>query len=150
VVAAGEVETRAEELLASHLTSSQRAEYAAIGRITVVKRGFVWSILLRQVAVLLPLAALLATGGWRTAILLVALFVVTLAPFWLPRFAMASARRREWIISARTNPVLLARGRKIRFCVGFREALPDADRVLAWKNLVELSEGYFLRKANVR
>jgi len=150
VVAAGEVETRAEELLAAHLTASQRAEYAAMGRITVVKRGFVWSILLRQVALVLPLAALLVTGGWRMAILLLALFVVTLAPFWLPRFAMASARRREWIISARTNPTLVARGRKVRFCVGFTEALPDADRVLAWKNLVEVSEAYFLRKANVR
>jgi len=151
VIAAHEVEARANELLATHLTPGQRAEFAAMGRITVVKRGLVWSILLRQAAVLLPVAALLAVRGWRMAgFLLLVTLVITLAPFWLPRFAVASTRRREWILCARTSPVLLAHGRRIRFCVAFREYLPAADRVLAWKNLVELSEAHFLRTANVR
>lgn len=142
---------RAEELLAAHLTPAERAEYAATGRVTVVKRGLVWPIVLREVSKLLPLVALLAIPGWRmAAFLLLATVLVTFMPLWLPRFAIASARRREWVLSGRTSPVVSARGRRVRFCVAFREYLPPADRLLAWKNLVELSEAHFLRKANVR
>ncbi len=144
-------EARAEALLAAHLTPRQRAEYAATGRITVVKHGLVWGILLRDLAKVLPLVALLAIPGRRMAtFLLLVTFVVTFMPLWLPRVAVASARRREWVVSARATPFVRARGRKIRFCVTFREYLPAADRVLAWKHLVELSEGHLLRKANVQ
>ncbi len=76
--------------------------------------------------------------------------VVIFMPLWLPRIALASASRRVWIVSARTSPVVRVRGRTIRFCVSFREYLPAADRVLAWKHLVEHSEAHFLRTANVR
>jgi hypothetical protein len=144
-------EARAETLLLAHLTPAQRAEWAATGRITIVKRGFVWGVLLRDMAKALPLLALVAIPGWRVAgLVFLVSFVVGLVPLWLPRFAVASAWRREWILSARTSPVVLARGRKIRFCVGFREYLPAGDRVLAWKNLLELSESHFLRTANIR
>ncbi len=116
-----------------------------------MKRGPVWSILLRDLAKVLPLAALALVPGWRTAGLVLTLTVViTFMPFWLPRFSLACARRREWMISPRTSPVVLARGRRVRFCVAFREYLPAADRVLAWKHVLEHSEGHFLRTANVR
>ncbi len=144
-------EARAERLLLAHLTPDQRAEYAATGRITVEKRGFVWGVLLRDLAKVLPLAALVAIPGWRVAgLVFLVSFVVGLVPLWLPRFAVASTWRRLWVLSPRTSPVVLARGRKIRFCVGFREYLPAGDRVLAWKNLLELSESHFLRTANIR
>jgi hypothetical protein len=144
-------EVRAEELLAAHLSPRQRAEWLATGRITIVKRGLVWGILLRDLAKVIPVLALLAVPGWRTAgLVIIATVVVIFMPLWLPRVALASARRREWIVSPRTSPVVRARGRTVRFCVSFREYLPAADRVLAWKHLVEHSEGHFLRTANVR
>lgn len=148
--AGGAAQTRAEELLASHLTPHERAEYAATGRLLIVKRGLVWSILLRQLAVVLPLAPLLAVPASRAAALvLLATIVIALAPFWVSRFALASTRRREWVISSRSPPVVRARGRSFRFCVRFTEELPAADRVLAWKNLIEVCEPRFLRTANV-
>jgi hypothetical protein len=151
VTAAEEVDARAESLLAANLTPRQRAEYAATGRITIVKDGVVWGVVLPQAAKVLPILALFAVPGWRVAAcLLLVTFVATLAPFWLPRFTVATSRRRRWIVSARSSPVVLARGRSIRFCVAFKEYLPDADRVLAWKNLLEVSEAHFLRTANVR
>jgi hypothetical protein len=151
VLAPDEVDARAQSLLVAHLTPRQRAEYEATGRITIVKHGIVWGVVLPQLARILPVVALAALPGWRVAAcLLVATLVVTLAPFWRPRFAVAMSRQRRWVISARASPVVLARGRRIRFCVGFKEYLPDADRVLAWKNLVEVSEAHFLRTANVR
>jgi hypothetical protein len=151
VLAVEAAEARAEALLGAHLTPAQRAEYAALGRITVVKHGVVWSILLLDLAKLLPLALLLASSAWRV-VALFALVTVVLAfvPFWLPRLAVASARRREWILSGRASPVVVARGRRTRFCAVFREHLPAGDRLLAWKHVIELSEGHFLRKANIR
>lgn len=144
-------EARAEQLLVAHLSPRQRAEYAAAGRVTIVKRGIVWGIVLRDLAKVAPLVALLAIPGWRiVAATLVATFLVALAPLWLPRFAVASARRREWVVSARTSPVVRARGRETRFCAAFREHLPPGDRLLAWKHVIELSEGHFLRTANIR
>lgn len=149
--AAEAAEVRAEELLGAHLTPRQRAEYVATGRITIVKQGLVWGVLLRDLAKVLPILALVAVPGWRTAGLVVAATVVVIfMPLWLPRVALASAGRREWILTPRTSPVVRIRGRTIRFCVSFREYLPAADRVLAWKHLVEHSESHFLRTANVR
>lgn len=149
--AAEAAETRAEQLLAAHLSPRQRVEWLATGRVTIVKRGLVWGVLLRDLAKVLPILALLAVPGWRTAgLVIVATVVVIFMPLWLPRVALASAPRREWLVSARTSPVVRARGRTIRFCVSFREYLPAADRVLAWKQLIEHSEAHFLRTANVR
>lgn len=151
MLAAQVAEARAEELLVAHLTPAQRAEYAAVGRITIVKCGVVWSIVLRDVAKVLPLAALALVPGWRVAaLILLATVLVTTMPFWLPRFAVASARRREWTITPRSAPVVTARGRRTRFCAAFREFLPPGDRVLAWKHVLELSEAHFLREANIR
>jgi hypothetical protein len=151
VYAAEIAEARAEELLDGHLTPDQRVEYAMFGRITIVKHGILWSVLLRDAAKVIPLAALLAALGLRTEALYVLVTVVlAFVPFWLPRFAVASARRREWIVTARSTPVVVARGRRTRFCAAFREHLPPGDRVLAWKHLIELSEAHFLRTANVR
>jgi hypothetical protein len=144
-------EARAEELLAGHLSPRQRAEWAATGRVTVVKRGLVWGVLVRDLAKMVPVLALMAFPGWRAAGLVIATTIVVIfMPLWLPRVALACARRREWVVSARTSPVVRARGRTVRFCVSFREYLPAADRVLAWKHLVEHSEAHFLRTANVR
>jgi hypothetical protein len=151
VGAAEAAEVRAEELLGTHLTPRQHIEYLATGRITIVKRGLVWGVLLRDLAKVLPILALVALPGWRTAGLVVAATVVVIfMPLWLPRVALATASRREWVLSPRTSPVVRVRGRTVRFCVSFREYLPAADRVLAWKHLVEHSEGHFLRTANVR
>jgi hypothetical protein len=151
VSAAELAEARAAELLASHLTPDQRAEWAALGRITIVKQGVLWSVLLRDVAKVLPIAALLAVPAWRTeAFFALLTVIVAFLPFWLPRFAVASAPRREWIVTARATPLLLARGRRTRFCAAFQEHLPAGDRVLAWKHVIELSEPYFLRNANIR
>jgi len=151
VGAAEAAEVRAEELLEAHLTPRERAEYISTGRVTLVKHGLVWGVLLRDLAKVIPILALMAVPGWRTAGLVVAATVVVIfMPLWLPRIALASASRREWVISARTSPVVRVRGRTIRFCVSFREYLPAADRVLAWKHLVEHSESHFLRTANVR
>jgi hypothetical protein len=144
-------EARAEALLAAHLTPDQRAEYAVLGRITVVKHGVLWSVLLRDAAKVVPLAALLAALGLRAeALYLLVTVVLAFVPFWLPRFAVASARRREWVVTPRGTPVVVARGRTTRFCAAFREHLPPGDRMLAWKHLLELSEAHFLRVANVR
>ncbi len=144
-------EARAEELLSGHLSPSQLAEYGATGRITIVKHGLVWGVLLRDFAKLLPVLALIAVPGWRAAgIVVAATVIVIFMPLWLPRVALACARRREWTVSARSSPVVRARGRRIRFCVSFREYLPAGDRVLAWKHVLEHSEAHFLRTANVR
>jgi hypothetical protein len=151
VGAAETAEVRAEELLGTHLTLRERTEYLATGRITIVKHGPVWGVLLRDLAKVLPILALVVLPGWRTAGLVVAATVVVIfMPLWLPRVALASASRREWVLSPRTSPVVRVRGRTVRFCVSFREYLPAADRVLAWKHLVEHSEAHFLRTANVR
>lgn len=151
MVPAEVAEARAEGLLMAHLTPAQRAEYAALGRITVVKTGLLWTLLLRDAVKVLPLVVLLVFPGWRmVAALLLATLVIAAMPLWLPRFVLASARRREWIVSARSTPVVRARGRETRFCAMFREHLPAADRVLAWKNVLELSERHFLRTANIR
>jgi hypothetical protein len=144
-------EARAEDLLHAHLTPEQRAEYAALGRITIVKHGILWSVLLRDAAKVVPVAALLAALGLRTeALYLLVTVILAFVPFWLPRFAVASAPRREWIVTPRGTPVVVTRGRTTRFCAAFREHLPPGDRMLAWKHLIELSEGHFLRTANVR
>ncbi|HET7827096.1 MAG TPA: hypothetical protein VFK90_17300 [Anaeromyxobacter sp.] len=150
MIPAIEAHARAERLLHAHLTAAQREEYTATGQISIVKYGVVWAILLRQLAVVLPIVPLLAVPMWRTlGVVLLAIVVVALAPFWVSRFSLAITRRREWVISGRSAPVLRARGRAVRFCVRFTEDLPAADRVLAWKNLIELSEPTFLKTANV-
>ena len=147
--AAEEAELRAERLLAAHLTPAQRAQYDRTGRISIVKHGVVWRILLRQLASFLPLAPLLAVAAWHPAgLVLVAGLVAALVPLCRGRLAVAGTRRREWVISGLAPPVLRTRGRSIRFCVRFTEPMPRADRVLAWKNLIELNEALFLRTAN--
>jgi hypothetical protein len=144
-------EARAEEVLAAHLTPDQRAEWAAVGRITIVKRGLVWSVLLLELAKMFPLVILLVVPGWRVAaVILFMTVVVGSKAFWLPRIALASTQRREWLVSAHGSPVVNARGRQVRFCALFREQLPAADRVLAWKHLLEMGEAHFLRKANIK
>jgi hypothetical protein len=149
VIPAIEAHVRAERLLAAHLTPRQRAEYAGTGQLSIVKHGVVWGILLRQLAVLLPFVPLLAVAMWRTlGLVLLAIVVVALAPFWVSRFALAATRRRVWVISGRSAPLLRSRGRDVRFCVRFTEDLPAADRVLAWKNLIEHCEPQFLKTAN--
>ncbi len=149
MTAAQEADARAERLLAAHLTPSQRAELAATGHVSIVKRGLVWGILLRQLLVVLPFVPLIAVPASRTAGLLLLLAVlVAVAPFWASRFLLASTRRRVWLVSGRSAPVLRNRAGEIRFCVRFTEEMPPADRVLAWKNLLELSETRFLRTAN--
>jgi hypothetical protein len=149
VLAAAEAQARARRLLAAHLTARQRVEYAATGGLSIVKRGLVWGILLRQVLVVLPFAPLIALPASRTVgVVLLAAVAIALAPFWISRFRVASMRRRDWFVSGRSAPVLRVRGRSMRFCVRFTEDLPAEDRVLAWKNLIELSEAHFLKTAN--
>ncbi len=149
--AADVADARAEQLLDAHLSPDQRSEWSAVGRITVVKHGFVWSIVLRELSKVLPLLALLAVPGWRVvAFILFVAILVGSKPFWVPRFSLAMARRREWVVSPHASPVAIVRGREVRFCALFREQLPAADRVLAWKQLLEVSEAHFLKKANIR
>jgi len=151
VLAAEAVEARAEDLLLAHLDPAQRAEWAATGQVTILKRGFVWGVLLREFAKALPLAVLVAIPGWRApAFVVAATVLVTFMPLWLPRVALACTRRRLWTISAHGSPSVRARGRTVRFCVAFRDWLPGPDRVLAWKHLVEHSEAHLLRTANIR
>jgi hypothetical protein len=151
VVAGEAAEARAEALLSSHLTPILRAEWMTSGQLTVEKHGVVWGVLVRELVKTLPLLALILIPGWHApAFVVAATVVVTFMPLWLPRVALACTRRRLWTITAHGSPVLRARGRTIRFCVAFREWLPGPDRVLAWKHLVEHSEGYLLGVANIR
>ena len=148
VAGAEEARRRAEALLAAHLTPRQRAEWTATGRISVVRRGVLWGLVLPRAAVLVPIALLVASHAWRPVGLLLLVAVAVLAPFWFPRLALATARRRTWLVSGRAPPLLRVRGRLVRFCVRFTEELPEADRVVAWKNLVELGEARLLEVAN--
>ncbi len=146
-----EAEERARLLLLAHLSAEQRAQWLAEGRVTVVKRGVVWSVVLRDLLYVLPVLLLMVVPGWRmTGFLLATTLVVGLLPLWLPAFLIACSRRREWVITPVRSPELRARGKRIRFCVAFQEPLPAGDRVLAWKHLIEVSEPQFLRTANVR
>ena len=151
MIAGEAAEARAEALLASHLSPALRVEWATCGQLSIEKRGIVWGVLVRELLKALPLFLLVLIPGWHApAFVVVATVVVTFMPLWLPRVALACTRRRTWTISSHGSPVLRARGRTVRFCVAFREWLPGPDRVLAWKNLVEHSEGHLLAVANIR
>ncbi len=143
-------ERRARDLLLAHLSPEQRVAYLAGEPIRVVKRGIVWSVVLRDALVLVPVLAGLALPGWRMAAILMTLtLLVGLLPLWGAAFMIACSRRREWRIGPWAAPELRVRGYRIGFCVRFDEELPAGDRVLAWKNVIEGSEPYFLRTANV-
>ncbi len=142
---------RAEALLLEHLTSEQRREYAERGAITVVKEGVIWRTLLRHVFFLFLLVLpAIRMGSARTLAGVLVTAAVALFPVWFPGFLVACSRRRTWRIDSSASPKLLVHGKQIDFCVRIDDALPGADRVLAYKNILEANEPHFLRKANAR
>jgi hypothetical protein len=145
---------RSEALLAEHLTPEQRREYEATGTVTVVKHGPIRPILGRY-ALMVLIAALIAVActlsGYRAAAALSRVLVVlTVLPFFAPTFLIACSRKRTWRIDPEMGPKLLVRRKRVDFCVRIDAALPSADRILAYKNIIEANEPYFLRKANAR
>jgi hypothetical protein len=153
----GLAQARARALLLDHLTAEQRREYEATGSFAVVKRGAVWAWcvwkhLLVQAA-LLALVALTvsrAGGGASGAAGVVLAVAMVLVPRWWRGFRIAFSRQRTWRIDPVAAPCLEIRRRRVDFCVRIDAALPSADQMLAYKNLLELNEPYFLRKANAR
>jgi len=150
-----DVEERSEALLLAHLSAEQRREYAASGRVTVVKEGLIWRAVLSFIAGALVLAALALAGrifpGFEGATALAALgFVTAIALFlvWVPPLAVACTRRRVWVLQRGRRPAVVIGSRRIEFCVNVRGEVPEADRILACKNVLEADERYFLRKAN--
>jgi hypothetical protein len=142
---------RAEALLLEHLTPQQRVEYEQRGAITVVKEGVIWKILLRHIFFLLLLVLpAIRIGSARALAGVLVTVAVALFPIWFPGFVVACSRRRTWRIEPSASPKLEVRGKQIDFCVRIDDALPGADRVLAYKNILEANESHFLRKANAR
>ena len=146
-----DADARARALLLDHLTPAERREWEVEGRITVLKRGVVWPLLVRHLVVAAVLALGLAVPGVRIfSALLLPMLTIGLLPIWLPGFVIACSRRRTWVLSPWASPELRTRRKRFSFCVRLVEELPGPDRVLAWKNLLEANEAYFLRTANVR
>lgn len=146
---------RSEALLLAHLNRGQRREYEASGTITIVKRGVIWRTVLSFVAIALVVAAVALVGrivpGLEAALALAATaFIVAIALFlvWIPPLAIACTRRRVWRLGVGRRPALVIRSRRIEFCVRVEGDVPEADRLLACKNVLEGNERYFLRKAN--
>ncbi len=148
-------EERSEALLLLHLSEAQRGEYAAERTVTVVKEGVIGRTLAWYGGTAALIGALALVG--RTvphlevaAIAAAMAFVVAIASFliWIPPLAIACSRRRVWILGLGRRPTLIVRGRRIAFCVRVEGEVPDADRVLALKNVLEGDERYFLRRAN--
>jgi hypothetical protein len=153
----GRPDARARALLLEHLTPEQRREYEATGSFAVRKRGGVWAWcvwknLLVQTA-LIPLVALTAFrvgGGAPAAIGVVLALSAALLPKWGRGLRVALSRRRTWRIDHAGSPSLEIRRKRIDFCVRLDATLPGADQMLAYKNILETNERYFLRKANAR
>jgi hypothetical protein len=146
---------RAEALLLAHLTAEQRLEYETRRTITIVREGVIWRTVLCYAAAALALALLAVVGrlvpALEGATIVAAVgFVAALGTFlvWIPPLAIACTRRRVWVVGAGRRPTLTVGGRRIAFCVFVRSDVPEADRVLAFKNVLEANERYFLRKAN--
>ncbi len=146
---------RAEALLFAHLTDEQRREYQASRTITVVKEGIIWRTALGYAVVALGVVALALVGrripsleALTVVAALVLVAAIALFLVWIPPLAVACTRRRVWIVGAGRRPVLVMGARRIQFCVRVDGDVPDADRVLAYKNVLEGNERYFLRKAN--
>jgi hypothetical protein len=148
-------DTRSEALLLANLSDVQRREYLDRGTITVVKDGVIRGTLARYGAAAFLIGVLAVVGRTAphleaAAVLAAIAFIVALSSFlvWLPPLAIACTRRRVWILGADRRPTLVVHGRRIPFCVRVEADLPEADRVLAFKNAIEGNERYFLRRAN--
>jgi hypothetical protein len=151
----GSASERAEALLLAHLTPEQQAEYRGRRTVTVVRQGVLWRTVAWYGAAAAALAALAAVGrlvpALEAATVVAAIgFVAALGTFlvWIPPLAIACTRRRTWVVGAGRRPTLTVGGRRIVFCVFVKADVPEADRVLALKNVIEGDERYFLRKAN--
>jgi len=147
-------EARAAALLREHLTASQAREYEAMGTVSVVKTGRIAAIL-RKHALLAGVAAAaslaLAASGDRVAMGFSPLAaILAVLPFLSPSFLIACSKLRTWRIDPISGPRLLIRRKRIHFCVRIEDELPSADRVLAYKNILEANEAYFLQRANGR
>ncbi len=148
-----EGDRRAGELLDAHLDEEQRREWLRTRSVTVVKRGPVRGLALRH-GVLFFLAvaaatAFIALGHPEAAVLLVVVGLVFL-PVLLPPALIAFSWRRKWKIDPDHGPRLLGRRGALEFCVRIEGDLPPADRVLAYKNILESNERHFLETANAR
>jgi hypothetical protein len=147
-------EARAAALLLEHLTPAQAREYEETGSVSIVKTGLIGPVLRRHLllAGLAATAAIaLAASGDRVAVGFTPLpAILTLLPLFAPSFLIACSRSRTWRIDAMSGPRLLVGRRRMYFCVRIDQALPSADRILAYKNILEANEAYFLRKANGR
>ncbi len=147
-------EARAEALLLEHLTPAQAREYEETGNVSVVKTGRILSILRKHVLLSLLAAAVavaLAASGNRMAAGFTPLpAILAVLPFFSPAFVIACSGLRTWRIDPASGPRLLIRRRRMYFCVRIDRALPNADRILAYKNILESNEAYFLKTANGR
>jgi hypothetical protein len=145
---------KAEALLLEHLSPEQLRSYREKGSISVVRRGVLWPMVGKYAAVLL----LPALGFWlpgsaagaAVALLMLLIFLLVFLSIGAPSLRIACSRRRTWEIGARESPKLELGGQEVRFCVRFDMDMPSADRMLAYKNILESDEPYFLRRANVR
>jgi hypothetical protein len=147
-------DARAATLLLEHLTPAQAREYEETGNVSIVKTGRITSILRRHLLLALlagAAAVALALSGNRVAAGFSPLpAMLALVPFFSPSFLIACSRLRTWRIDPISGPRLLIRRRRMYFCVRIDEALPSADRILAYKNILESNEAYFLKTANGR
>jgi hypothetical protein len=150
----GRPEARARALLIEHLTPEQRREYEETGTFRVVKNGVVWAWCVWRV--LLVHAALLALiavpayriGGASAAAGILLASSVVLLPRWVRALRVAFSRRRTWCIEPFAAPALHLRRSRIEFCVHVAGVLPGADRMLAYKNILDSNEPHFLSEAN--
>jgi len=148
-------DARSEALLLAHLSDAQRRQYLTHGTFTIVKQGVIRRTLARYAASTVVIAALAVAGKTvphlEAAVVAAAIgFIIAISSFlvWLPPLAIACTRRRVWILGADRRPMLVVHGRRIPFCVRVQGDVPEADRVLAFKNAIEGNERYFLRRAN--
>jgi hypothetical protein len=138
---------RAGRLLSAHLDPAQRDEYQRGGVVTIEKRGPVPGVLARNGALSLLAAA---AAAYLPLGLDPALVTLVVLPLLAPAFLIACWPRRVWRIDPEHGPQLVGRRVRIDFCVRFDEPLPGADRILAFKNILETHEASFLRTANVQ
>ncbi len=144
---------RAEVLLFEHLDPAQRSAYRSTKNVRVVKDGVIWNVVLRYaILALLPVAGFAVPGSGAWAALSVLVVLLAFLSIQAPSLRIACCRHRVWEITGQDAPRLYlgGRARPIRFCVQLDADLPPADRMLAYKNILEVNESYFLRKANAR
>jgi hypothetical protein len=144
---------RARQLLAQHLNERQLQEYERSGTITVVRRGPIKPMLLRLLVLVLltvGVATAFVVGGSPATAIFMAVEILVFLPVLAPPFVIACSWRRTWRIDPETGPRLLWRRKWLEFCVRVDADLPRADQVLAYKNILEANEAYFLRRANGR